>query len=54
LDLGVDGKIILKWVLSKQGVREWNGFKLLRTGSSGGFLRTRQLIFVFHKRWGIL
>jgi hypothetical protein len=25
-DLGLDGKIILEWILGKQGGRVWNGF----------------------------
>jgi len=33
-DLGVDGRTILKWMLRKQVVRVWNGFKWLRIGSS--------------------
>jgi hypothetical protein len=35
---GVDGKIILKWVLRKYGMRLWSGFMWLRTRSNGGLL----------------
>jgi hypothetical protein len=35
-DLGVDGRIILKWILN--GVMVWTGFRWLRTGSSGRLL----------------
>jgi hypothetical protein len=28
-------RIILKWILSKQGMRIWTGFSKLRKGSSG-------------------
>jgi hypothetical protein len=34
-DLGVDGRIILKW---KQGEKVWIVFLWLRTGTSGGLL----------------
>jgi hypothetical protein len=37
-NLGIDGRIILKWILSKQGVMVWTGFTWLRIGSSGEFL----------------
>jgi hypothetical protein len=37
-DLSVDGRIILKWILNKYGVRVWAGFIWLRIGSSGGFM----------------
>jgi hypothetical protein len=37
-DLGVDGRIILKCMLKKKGVRVWAGFIWLRTGTSGGLL----------------
>jgi hypothetical protein len=26
-DLGLDGTIVLKWILKKKGVRVWTGFK---------------------------
>jgi hypothetical protein len=32
------GKIMLKWILKKQDVRLWNGFKWLRPGLTDGFL----------------
>lgn len=34
-DLGVGGKIILKWKLGKQGFGVWIGFILVRIGKSG-------------------
>jgi hypothetical protein len=37
-DLGIDGRIILNWILGKQGKRVWTGFIWLRTGTSDGFL----------------
>jgi hypothetical protein len=33
--LGVDRRIVSKWVLVKNGFRVWNGFNGLRTGSFG-------------------
>jgi hypothetical protein len=36
-DLGIDGKIVLEWILGKQGVKVWTGFILLRIGTSGRF-----------------
>jgi hypothetical protein len=35
-DLGVDGRIILKWILWKQGWRVLTEFMLLRIGTGGG------------------
>jgi hypothetical protein len=40
-DLCVDGRIILEGILGKQGRRMRIGFIWLRTGTSGGILRTR-------------
>jgi hypothetical protein len=37
-DLGVDGKILLQWILGKYGGKVWNGFIWLRIGTSGGLL----------------
>jgi hypothetical protein len=37
-DLGVDGRIILEWILGKGGGKEWTGFMWLRIGTSIGIL----------------
>jgi len=37
-DLGVDGKIMLLWILNKYRERMWTGFMWLRVGTSGVFL----------------
>jgi hypothetical protein len=37
-DLGVDGRIILEYILEKQGRKLWNGLISLRIGTSGGVL----------------
>jgi hypothetical protein len=37
-NLGVDGRIILEWVLGRQGGKLWNGFNWLRIETSGGIL----------------
>jgi len=37
-ELGVDGKIILEWILVKKGGKVWTGFIWLRAGTSGGLL----------------
>jgi len=44
-DVDVDGRIILKW-----SVRMRSGFTLLRIGTSGELVWTRQWTFGFHKR----
>jgi hypothetical protein len=35
-DLGVDGKVIVEWILGKQRGRMWTGCIWLRIGTSGG------------------
>jgi hypothetical protein len=37
-NLGIDGRIILKWILGKEGWRVWIGFMWLRIGTVGGLL----------------
>jgi len=37
-DPGVDGRIILRWIFRKWGVREWTGSSWLRIGTGGGHL----------------
>jgi hypothetical protein len=37
-DLGVEGRIILKWILGKYGGREWIGFVWLRKWTGGEIL----------------
>jgi hypothetical protein len=37
-DLGVDGKIILEWILGNYGGKVWTRFIWLRIGTSGGLL----------------
>jgi hypothetical protein len=37
-DLGIDGKIILEWILGKEGGIVWTGCVWLWIGTSGGFL----------------
>jgi hypothetical protein len=35
---GVDGRIILRWILSEQDVGSWTGLIWLRRGTGGGHL----------------
>jgi len=37
-DLGIDGKIILEWILDKFGGKVWTEFIWFRIGSSGWLL----------------
>jgi hypothetical protein len=37
-DLGVDGRIVLKWILEKWGGKVWAGFIWFRTETSGRLL----------------
>jgi hypothetical protein len=32
---GIDGRIIFKWILRKQGAKEWTGFIWLMIGTGG-------------------
>ena len=38
---GVDGRIIVRWILRKWGVGVWTGSNWLRIGTGGGLLRMR-------------
>jgi hypothetical protein len=38
VDLSVDGRIILKCIVKKYGVKMWTGFIWIRIKSSGGLL----------------
>jgi hypothetical protein len=37
-DVSIDGKIILEWILGKEGGGMWTGFVWLRTETSGVML----------------
>jgi hypothetical protein len=37
-DLGVDGKIILQWILGKEGENVWTVCNYIRIRASGGIL----------------
>jgi hypothetical protein len=37
-DLGIDGRIILEWILRKQGGRMWAECVCYRIGTNGGLL----------------
>jgi hypothetical protein len=37
-DLGIDGRIILEWILGKYSEKVWAGFIWLRIGTGGGLL----------------
>jgi len=37
-DPGVDGRILLRWIFRKWGLRTWTGSMWVRTGTGGGHL----------------
>jgi hypothetical protein len=37
-DLGIDGRIILEWILGQYGGKVWNRLTWLRIWASGGLL----------------
>jgi len=37
-DDGIDGRVILEWILGKEGGKLWTGFIWLRIEASGGLL----------------
>jgi hypothetical protein len=51
-DLGVGGRITLRWTLGRQGSMGRTGFSWLRIWSSSGLLWTRQWTFGFHTKAG--
>jgi hypothetical protein len=37
-DIGIDGKVILEWILGKWDGKEWSGYIWLRIGTTGRLL----------------
>ena len=52
-DPGIDGRIILRWIVRKWDVGTWTGSIWLRIGTGGGHLWMRLWAFGFHKIRGI-
>jgi hypothetical protein len=50
---GVEGRIIIKWILKKWNGMVWTRLIWLRIGAGGGLLWMREWTFRFHKMWGI-
>jgi hypothetical protein len=52
-DKGVDGFVILRYILKLSFGGAWTGLICLRTGTGGGMLWTQWRSFDFHKTRGI-
>jgi hypothetical protein len=52
-NLGVHGRIIIKWIFEKSDGTVWGGFIWLRTRISGGLFWGRQRTIGFHRRQDI-
>jgi len=50
IEMGIDGRIVLRWIFGKWNLGVWTGSLWLRKGTSGGHLWMR---FGFHKMPGI-
>lgn len=47
-ELGIDGKMLIKWIMKLHGIRMSVALKLLRIMFSGGLWTTRYLTFGFY------
>jgi hypothetical protein len=43
-DIGMEGRIILKSILKRQGVKIWTGVMWLRKGTSGSLVNTIMIL----------
>jgi hypothetical protein len=50
IDVGVDGRKILDWILRKWGAKVWTGFIWLRIGTIGKLSWIGSWAFGFHKK----
>jgi hypothetical protein len=53
LDLDVNGKIILKWILKKQGVKVLTEFSCFRIWSNAGLFLNTVMNIGLHYKWRI-
>jgi hypothetical protein len=51
--IGINERIILKWILEKQGAKEWIGFSCLKMWFKGGGLMITVMNFWASRRQGI-